>query len=416
MTKNKKTGQEILMRPEAVKAMLEGSSDMIQVTDARGNLKYVSPSMKRILGYAPAAPLGESVFKIVHPDDLSKVRNIFKEVLTHPQKPMKVLCRCRHINGTWRYIEAWAKNDLKNPAIEGIILNIRDISDHIQAQASATESEAKFRSIIEQSNDGITIIDDTGTIIVFNSAQERLSGVPSSKAIGKKVWDIQYKLMKDSKRRNITYREFVKSYRQFLSTGNGPWLEKMFEVEMVRQDGAAIQMQTIVSPIKLNSGIIYASFNRDITDLQQARKDLEEQNRLLQEKNMALREIMAQIEEEKKNVARKIKTNIERHVLPLIERVKVASAHGVRQYCSIVEENLNEIMAPFTPEIENRMHTLTPKEIELCHLIKHGLRCKEIAQVMNISYRTVETHRNRIRKKLGITNPGVNLPSYLQSF
>jgi PAS domain S-box-containing protein len=276
------------------------------------------------------------------------------------------------------------------------------------------ESEAKFRGIIEQSIDGITIIDETGTITVFNTAQERLSGIPGSKAIGRKVWDIQYRLMGEAQRRVFSKRAFVAFYRRFLSSGSGPFLEKPFEVDMVRPDGTVVRVQTIVSPIRLPSAVLYASINRDVTDLQRARSELEERNRLLREKNIAMREIMTQVGEEKKDVARRIRANIERHVLPLLERIKVAGGQGVGPYCSIVEENLNDILAPFTPAVTERMRAMSPKEIELCHLIKRGLRCKEIARIMGISHRTVETHRNRIRRKLGIGDHSVNLASYLK--
>ncbi len=59
---------------------------------------------------------------------------------------------------------------------------------------------------------------------------------------------------------------------------------------------------------------------------------------------------------------------------------------------------------------------LTPKEIEVCRLLRGGRRSNEIASLLNISNLTVFTHRNRIRKKLGIANKHINLISYLSIF
>ena len=66
-------------------------------------------------------------------------------------------------------------------------------------------------------------------------------------------------------------------------------------------------------------------------------------------------------------------------------------------------------------KISRKMLGLTQREIEICNMIKSGLTSKEIARVLNVSYRTVETHRNNIRNKLEITKKGINLITYLKS-
>ena len=400
---------------ERMRALLEGSSDMVQVLDERGAIKYVSPSMKRILGYDPSEPIGDSAFKIVHPDDMAEARKKFAEVLACPRKPAKVVCRCLHKNGTWRYIEACATNHLANPAIRGIILNIRDISEHIRAQTLARESEEKFRKIVEQSHDGITIIDDTGTILVFNSAQERISGIPAINAVGKKIWDIQYGLMTEQARKRTTPAQMKQKLQQIFKTGKSDWLENIFEVEMTRSDGAYVYLQNVVFPIRLNTGVLYVSFNRDVTELRRAHKELEEQNRLLQEKNMALCELMNQLQLEKKRIGDQVISNVERIVLPLISKAKTMHSTGVMPYLNLLEENLKEITSSFGNRLVRDFNTLTQKEVEICGMIKRGISCKEIGKLLSISHRTVETHRNRIRRKLGISDSAVNLATFLNN-
>jgi PAS domain S-box-containing protein len=400
---------------ERLRAMLEGSSDMIQVVDDQGILKYISPSMKRIMGYDPQEAMGDTAFKIVHPDDRAEMELKFREVLTHSNTPVKVVCRCLHKNGQWRHIETWAKNDLGNPAIRGIVFNIRDVSDHIQAQTLARESEEKFRSIIEQSHDGIAIIDDRGTIMVFNAAQERLTGIPASEAVGKKIWDVQYRLVPREKKTPRLLRAHRKTYLDMFRTGKADWLNRVIEVHFKKDNGSRSTMQTLVSPIMLGKTRIFVSFNRDITNLRHAEKELEEQNRMLQQKNIALREVMAQLEVEKKRIGEQVRTNLQRLVHPLIDKIRARSGEEERKYFEMLEENLDEITSGFGQRISHAMIKLTQKEIELCDMVKRGLRSKEIGRLMNISYRTVETHRNRIRKKLAITDPSINLASYLKT-
>jgi len=407
---------------ERVRAMLEGSSDMIQVMDEQGTLKYVSPSMKRILGYDPAMPVGDSAFKIIHPEDMPEVQKKFREMIDNPGKPVMVVCRCRHADGTWRHMETWARNNLDNPAIRGIVLNIRDITDRVRGQAMLAESEEKFRSIVEQSHDGITIIDNTGTIILFNPAQERISGIPAAEALGKKIWDIQYRLITEAMRRKFSYRQLKQNHQQLLKTGKSPWLQSVINTEMVRADGALVHLETVVFPLRLATGTAYASFNRDITVLRKAEvalkereAELSEQNRLLEEKNIALREVMGQLEAEKKKIGDQVQNNVDRLVMPLITKLKARCGDAERTYLRMLEENLRDISGGFGRGMSQTMYRFTQREIELCDMVRQGLSSKEIAQLRNISPRTVDTHRNRIRKKLGITDPEINLTTYLKS-
>ena len=281
-------------------------------------------------------------------------------------------------------------------------------------QKSLADGEKKFRSIVEQTGDGIVIIDRTGTVIEYNAAQEKTTGVRRKDALGMKVWDLQYSLLPPETKKKVAYAAFKRKYADFLSSGRADWLNTMFEVDVLHRNGSIRVHQTVVSAITTGTETIYCSFNRDVTELRRSEKVREEQNRLLQEKNVALREVLSRLEEEKKRIAGTIQANIDRHVLPVLSRIRSTDPKNVGHYVALLEENLRGVMAPFVPEISRRMHAMSPREIEICNLIKRGLSCKEISKLMNISYRTVETHRSHIRKKLGLAVSSVNLSTYLK--
>jgi len=330
-----------------------------------------------------------------------------------PDTPRTVTCRCVDAAGAWHHLEAGCRNLLSDPSVRGIVLNIRDITERVESQARLTESDERFRSIVEQSWEGITIIDPDGTIAMFNAAQERMSGVPASEAVGTKIWDLQSRLMTPQARAAVPPKQRIRMYRELLTTGRSPWLNKDFDSQLVRPDGAIVDLQTVLFPISTGSRTLFVAFNRDVTELRTAETALREQNRLLQEKNVALREIMAQVEEEKARIRRNIQANVDRLVMPLVSKLKGRASMTDRPLMALLEENLADVTSGFGGAVSRRMYRLTQQEVELCDMVRRGMTSKEISRLRGVSPRTVETQRNRLRRKLGIADPGVNLTTFL---
>lgn len=151
------------------------------------------------------------------------------------------------------------------------------------------------------------------------------------------------------------------------------------------------------------------------TALAESEQKLKKQNILLQEKNIALREVMNQLITEKKNLEDRVITNVDLLLLPLLKKMRNKGSQLDKEYVNVLEDNLTTLTSSFGTELSKKMPKLTPRENEICNLIKSGLSSKEIAGLLHISYRSVETYRNYIRKKLGITNRKVNLTTYLAS-
>ena len=86
-----------------------------------------------------------------------------------------------------------------------------------------------------------------------------------------------------------------------------------------------------------------------------------------------------------------------------------------KSYVEILEENLNDIIDPLARNLSASMLNLTPAEIRVANLVILGKTTKEMAEVLNLSTRTVESHRDSIRHKLGIKNRKANLRSHLLS-
>ena len=133
----------------------------------------------------------------------------------------------------------------------------------------------------------------------------------------------------------------------------------------------------------------------------------------MEKKNQALQEILSQIEIEKKDIRDAITVNSEKLLLPLINKLRNKSKDT--KTFDLLESNIRDLTSEFGGKISNKSLKLSPKELELCNLIKNGFESKEIAALHGISKKTVDTHRRNIRHKLGIANSEINLTVYLNS-
>ncbi len=150
--------------------------------------------------------------------------------------------------------------------------------------------------------------------------------------------------------------------------------------------------------------------------LRQTTEQLEIEREALERKNIALREILGQIEAEKNTLKQQVTTNVEQAILPIIHRLKESANPSQTRNFGILEKDLKEIVSPFLDTIRSNYTRLSPRELEVCRLIKNGMTSKEIAEALNLSLMTVHKYRELIRKKLGLVNDGTNLQTYLRSF
>jgi PAS domain S-box-containing protein len=163
------------------------------------------------------------------------------------------------------------------------------------------------------------------------------------------------------------------------------------------------------------------SLKREITErkkveqaLIESESKLQKQKLALEQKNIALREIIAQIEVEKRKIKDDIETNINIVVSPILKKLVIEK--DSLKYVNLLQYHLKKLTSSFGSEITEKSLKLTPREIEICNMVKGGLTSKDISNSLSISYRTVEKHRRNIRQKIGISNKDINLTSFLRKF
>jgi PAS domain S-box-containing protein len=150
--------------------------------------------------------------------------------------------------------------------------------------------------------------------------------------------------------------------------------------------------------------------------LRQSEAQLKEQSYHLVEVNAALRVLLRQREEDKRDLEEKVISNVRNLVLPYLERLKKTHLdHRQSTYISILENNLTEVISTFAKQLSASAVNLTPREIQVANLLKQDRTAKEIAEILGLGEYTIISHRQSIREKLGLKNQKLNLKSFLQA-
>jgi DNA-binding CsgD family transcriptional regulator len=179
----------------------------------------------------------------------------------------------------------------------------------------------------------------------------------------------------------------------------GPFLKE----ERALLDAVAEQIGTIATRISAD------------LELQETNRQLALEREALQESNTALRTVLARIEQEKQEIHRDIKMNVDKILMPILNALALQLPPSQKKYVEMLQTNLEEITSPFISQLSLSYYSMTPTEIAICNMIRNGMRSKEIAEMRSVSEATINRHREKIRHKLKLTNQDVNLATFLQS-
>src|SRR5262249_53126705 len=128
--------REILGESEArFRALVQHATDIVAVLREGGVITYASPAVADILGRSPQDLVGPGAADLAHPDDMTAIHHTVDELLADPDSPVTFQMRVRHVDGTYRWIEATCTNQLDEPSVRGIVGNFRDIDLRKRADA-----------------------------------------------------------------------------------------------------------------------------------------------------------------------------------------------------------------------------------------------------------------------------------------
>jgi len=190
----------------------------------------------------------------------------YRYILKHEAKPYDV----NEIKFTINMALYKLKNENKNG--NG---NLKDNSLSNKTQEALRESEDKFSTFIQQSLDGIVLLDEQGHVIEWNKGNELITGIKKEDVIGKKYWKIKYELTPPERRTPQRLERVKKLQLEALKTGKAPFLSKIHDTKLIRPDGKLKYVEQLAFPIKTNKGYRIGYVTRDVTQRKQMEEALE---------------------------------------------------------------------------------------------------------------------------------------------
>ena len=154
VTDRNRAEEQVRQSEERLSALVQNLSDVITVVDADGTLVFTSPAANRLFGFEDGDESWTDPLARVHPDDREHLYELMAEQL-EGRRTEPIPFRLRHRDGSFRFVEAVASNLLEDPAVQGIVVTTRDVTERtraeaqVAAQAHVLEMVARGDSLVE---------------------------------------------------------------------------------------------------------------------------------------------------------------------------------------------------------------------------------------------------------------------------
>jgi two-component system cell cycle sensor histidine kinase/response regulator CckA len=248
------------------RSLIEHSMDLISIVGADGRIRYASPALTPLLGYAPAELDGTVGFDLVHPDDLARVQAAFARALGGAAAEIREEFRFRHRDGSWRFLESVVTNLVDEPTVGGLVVNARDVTERRRAEETLRRERFLVDTLMEHVPDAIYFKDADSRFLRINRATAQRFGLKDpADAIGKTDFDVFA-----SEHAQAAWND----ERAILETGQ-PVVDKE---ELERwPDRPSAWVSTTKMPLRDEAGRVIGTFgvSRDITERKLAQLELE---------------------------------------------------------------------------------------------------------------------------------------------
>jgi len=408
ITEHKRAEERLKESENLYRTIFETTRSATMILEEDMTISLLNTEFEKLTGYRKDDWEGRKKWtEFVVKEDLSKMKRYHRMRRVDPGIPPR--------NYEFSLIDS--KGRIRNifltvdmiPGTKKSVASFMDITERKEAERKMKESENLYRAIFETTGSATIIIEEDMTISLINSVFEKFSGYSKAEWEGRKKWT-EFVFPEDVVRMKRYHRmrrkdpdAAPKNYEFRFVDKLGRNRDVFLTVDMIPGTGKSVaSMMDITERKRAEEG------------LRRRESELKIKSKNLLELNTALRVLLKQREDDKKELEEKVLSNIKELALPYIEKIKKGSMNSRDSaYICILESNLKDIISPFSYKLSSRFQSLTPKEIQVANFIKEGRTSKEIAEIMGVTRSAIDIHRYRVRGKLGLNNKKANLNSYL---
>ena len=272
------------------------------------------------------------------------------------------------------------------------------LEDNIAAWA---DSITLFNAFFDTAKDATFLIDASGIILAANAQAQKQHSRTERGLAGQQCITLLGK----------RFHASLKNAMHMVPSGE-PWTENVVAID---GDDEGFPAEATLRKIEFAEYILFQLILHDLTAHVELKEDLRERKAEVKEKDIALRQVIKSVEEDRRAMRKQLTSQVRKQMLPALERITSSETAEIREgYKTLIEDQLVDLAGDSHGESDSELLRLSPREMEVCQLIQLGRSGKTIAQLLNMSFETVQTHRKNIRKKLGLRGKKISLFSYLR--
>lgn len=289
---------------------LDATPNGLVITDRQARVVYCNPAFLAITGYAAADLRGQplSVLKSgVQPPAVYEA--LWTTILAGHVWRGELVNR-RKTGDLYTQEIVIAPIRAEDDMITHFVAVVQDISQRKQNETALRQSEEKYRLLVENSSEGITMTDERGRVVEWSVAQEQITGLGRPAVLGRPWWDVIAD-MALPERRSLEQRQALRTIlERALTNGQMPWAYLYRTMEIQRPDGARRTVEAVSYPIQTDGGWLLCGIMRDVTDRLQAELAVRQLNqdleRRVHERTSQLEAANAALEAERERLADRV--------------------------------------------------------------------------------------------------------------
>jgi diguanylate cyclase (GGDEF)-like protein/PAS domain S-box-containing protein len=241
--------------------VLEAAFEAVLICAADATVLFASPSLVAVAGYSAGDLLGRPIGEHVVADDRPLANAAFLDVLSRPGGSRHVELRAVRHDGSPVWIEALITNRLDDPAVHGVVVNVRDLTPARSAEEALRATDDRYRAIVETAQEGICTVDVAGCILFANRRMGELVGRDPVELAGMSLASLL----------GLPVEEALARASGTTDAG-GP---VQIEIRAVRPDGSAmdaiVSITPLTDPANASQSVVMVV---DVTHLRRAEQEL----------------------------------------------------------------------------------------------------------------------------------------------